>query len=155
MNILNSQGLSVLGTLHLKRTQIAVEADKKSMMDLAGSRSAAKTGIDLGLTLYGTVPLFTARSMAGHFRYEQPFISPKGESFILHKAYQSTIALAENPFSLLSRLPELARIGLKYGIIDLCHHKIERRELDEIGRELAGKGARKKLSTFNYFGELL
>jgi putative protease len=101
------------------------------------------------------MPLFTARSMADHFQYDQPFISPKNETFVLRKAYQSTIALAENPFSLLSRLPELTRIGLKYGIIDLCHHKIERRELDEIGRELAGKGARKKLSTFNYFGELL
>ena len=124
-------------------------------MDLAGSRSAAESGIDLGLTLYGTIPLFTARSMADHFLYEQPLISPKGETFILRKAYQSTIALAENPFSLLARLPELARFGLRYGVIDLCHHKIERKELDEIGRELAGKDARRKLSNFNYFGELL
>lgn len=155
LNILNSQGLAVLDSFHIKRTQVAVEIDKKSLMGLAGSRSAVRSMIDLGLTLYGTVPLFTARSMADHFQYDQPFISPKGETFVLRKAYQSTIALAENPFSLLSRLSELARIGLKYGIIDLCHHKIERRELDEIGRELAGKGARKKLSTFNYFGELL
>jgi hypothetical protein len=65
------------------------------------------------------------------------------------------MALAENPFSLLSRLPELSRLGVKYGVIDLCHRKIDRREIDEIGRELAGKEARRKLSTFNYNGSLL
>jgi putative protease len=155
LNILNSLGLLALSSLNMEKTQVAIETDKKSLADLLGSKSAAKSGIGLGLTLYGRPPLFTARPMASHFQFDQTFISPKGESFILRKAYNSTVALAENPFSILSRLPELKRLGLQYGVIDLCNRKIERREIDEIGRELAGKGARRKLSTFNYFGDLL
>jgi putative protease len=155
LNILNSMGMFALSTLNIKRTQVAIETDKKSLADLMGSKAAAKAGIGLGMTLYGRPPLFTARPMASHFQYDKTFVSPRGESFFLSKAYNSTVALAENPFSLLSRLAELKVLGVQYGVIDLCHRKIERREIDEIGRELAGKGARKKLSTFNYFGDLL
>jgi putative protease len=107
------------------------------------------------MTVYGTPPLFTARPMAAHFIYAQPFVSPKGESFVLHKAWNSTVALAENPFSLLAKLTELAEMGIKYAVIDLCHRKITRKEVEEIGRELAGKRYRRKLSTFNYNGRLL
>ena len=92
--------------------------------------------------------------MLPHFHYNQPFTSPKGEVFTLRKAYNSTVALAEKPFSLLSRLPELVRLGLQYGVIDLCHRKVEQREIEAIGRELAGRFSRKKLSTFNYLGTL-
>jgi putative protease len=155
LNILNSMGMFALSTLNIKRTQVAIETDKKSLADLTGSKAAEKAGIGLGMTLYGRPPLFTARPMASHFQYDKTFVSPRGESFFLSKAYNSTVALAENPFSLLSRLAELKVLGVQYGVIDLCHRKIERREIDEIGRELAGKGARKKLSTFNYFGDLL
>ena len=93
--------------------------------------------------------------MAPHFAYDKLFVSPKGESFRLRRAWNGTIAMAESPFSLLQYLPEMARMGLAYGVIDLCHHKISRKETDEIGRELAGRGPRKKFSTFNYNGSLL
>ncbi|MGW8161526.1 MAG: peptidase U32 family protein, partial [Desulfobulbales bacterium] len=154
LNILNSLGLHVLTGLQLQKAQVAIEIDKKALADLLGSKSAAAAGVVPGMTLYGTPPLFTARSMASHFHYGQPFTSPRGETFILQKAFHSTVALAENPFSLLSRVPELARLGVQYGVIDLCHRKIERRELEEIGREVSGKGVRRRLSTFNYFGDL-
>jgi hypothetical protein len=65
------------------------------------------------------------------------------------------VAIDENPFSLLAKLNELAKMGVKYVVIDLCHRKITRKENDEIGRELAGKRYRRKLSTFNYNGSLL
>jgi putative protease len=155
LNVLNSLGLLVLASMQLQRAQVAIEVDKQSLADITGSRTAAKTGVNLGMTLYGTPPLFTARPMPPHFQFDQPFVSPKGEIFILRKAYGSTVALAEKPFSLLSLLPELTRLGVQYGVIDLCHRKIERREIESLGREMAGKGARRKLSTFNYFGNLL
>ncbi len=154
LNILNSLGLFVLASLQLQRSQLAIEADRKSLADLAGSKTAAQAGVGLGLTLYGTVPLFTARPMAAHFHFDQPFVSPRRESFVLHRAFESTLALPEKPFSLLALQPELARLGLQYGVIDLCHHKVDRREIDAMGRELTGKGVRRKLSTFNYFGNL-
>jgi putative protease len=155
LNILNSQGLLVLHDLKLQRAQAAIEIDRKSLGDILSSKSAANSSVDLGVTVYGTPPLFTARPMAKHFLYAQPFVSPKGESFVLRKAWNSTVAIDENPFSLLSKLNELAKMGVKYAVIDLCHRRITRKENDEIGRELAGKRYRRKLSTFNYNGSLL
>jgi putative protease len=155
LNILNSQGLHVLSNLKLQRVQASIEIDRKSLGDILSSKSTAKSRIDLGLTVYGMVPLFTARPMASHFLYEQPFVSPKGESFVLRKAWNSTVALAENPFSLLPMMTELSKMGLKYGVIDMSRVKITRKESEEIGRELAGRRAKRKLSTFNYKGNLL
>jgi len=155
LNILNSQALFVLHGLKLQRAQAAIEIDRESLGDILSSKSAADSGVDLGMTVYGTPPLFTARPMAKHFIYAQPFVSPKGESFVLRKAWNSTVAIDENPFSLLSKLTELAKMGVKHVVIDLSHRKISRKEIDEIGRELAGKQSRRKLSTFNYNGSLL
>jgi putative protease len=154
VNVLNSAALPVLASLQLQRTQAAIEIDRQSLADLAGSPGAVHGAISLGMTVYGTPPLFTARPMLPHFHYNQPFTSPKGEVFTLRKAYNSTVALADKPFSLLSRLPELARLGLQYGVIDLCHRKVEPREIEAIGRELAGRSPRRKFSTFNYLGTL-
>ncbi len=154
VNVLNSAALPVLASLRLQRTQAAIEIDRESLAGLAGSPGAVHGPISLGMTVYGTPPLFTARPMLPHFHYNQPFTSPKGEVFTLRKAYNSTVALAEKPFSLLSSLPELVRLGLQYGVIDLCHRKVEQREIEAIGRELAGRFSRKKLSTFNYLGTL-
>jgi putative protease len=155
LNILNSQGLHALQGLNLQRAQAAIEIDRKCLANILSSKATANSRLDLGLTVYGTPPLFTARPMASHFIYMQPFISPKKESFVLRKAWNSTVALAENPFSLLPMLPELAKMGLKYAIIDLSHRKITRKESEEIGREIAGRRSRNKLSTFNYNGTLL
>jgi putative protease len=155
LNILNSQGLYVLDALRMQRAQTAIEIDRKDLKAILASRTTAKVGTALGMTVYGTPPLFTARSMAPHFAYDQFFVSPRGESFLLRKAWNGTIALAESPFSLLQYLSELAKMGLAYGVIDLCHRKITRKETDAIGRELAGRGPRKKLSSFNYNGSLL
>ena len=154
LNILNSQGLYVLHALRLQRTQTSIELDRKDLQAILTSRTTAQIGIGLGMTVYGTPPLFTARTMAPHFAYDKFFESPKGELFFLHKAWSGTIALAESPFSLLQYLGEMAKMGLAYGIIDLCHRKISRRETEEIGRQLAGRGPRRKLSTFNYKGNL-
>ncbi len=155
LNILNSQGLYALKALKLQSVQAAIEIDRESLGDILSSKSATKAGVDLGMTVYGTPPLFTARPMASHFIYAQPFVSPRGESFVLRKAWNSTVALAEDPFSLLAKLTELFEMGVKYAVIDLCHRKIIRKEMDEIGRELSGKRYRRKLSMFNYNGSLL
>jgi putative protease len=89
LNILNSQALLVLHDLKLQRAQAAIEIDRKSLGDILSSKSAINSSVDLGMTVYGTPPLFTARPMAKHFLYAQPFVSPKGESFVLRKACQA------------------------------------------------------------------
>ena len=155
LNILNSQGLHVLHNLKLQRVQTAIEIDRGCLHDLLVSRSAFPGRVDIGMTVYGRPPLFTARAAASHFEYDQPLISPKGETFVLHKSSNSTVALAENPFSLLPMLHELAGMGVNYAVIDLSHHKAGKKENEEIRRELSGRRSRHRLSTFNYNSSLL
>ncbi|MBW2467021.1 MAG: hypothetical protein JRF02_06945, partial [Deltaproteobacteria bacterium] len=155
LNILNSQGLYVLNGLNVQRAQASIEIDRESLKNLLDSRSASVSGVDLGMTVYATPPLFTARSTASHFIYGQPLLSPRGEAIILHKAWNGTVALAENPFSLLPKRKELATMGLKYAVIDLSRRKVTKKENEEIAREAAGRRSKRKLSTFNYNGSLL
>jgi hypothetical protein len=72
----------------------------------------------------------------------------------LRKEWGGTIALAKEPFSLLAKLPELKEMGLDYVVIDLCHRKITRKEIEQIGRQLTGRTMRKRFSSFNYNGTL-
>jgi len=155
LNILNSQGLHVLHNLKLQRVQAAIEIDRDCLYDLMGNRAALPGRFEIGMTVYGRPPLFTARAAATHFEYAQPLVSPKGETFVLHKSSNSTVALAENPFSLLSKLHELAGIGLNYAVIDLSHQKVGKKETEEIRRELSGRRSRHRSSTFNYNSSLL
>jgi putative protease len=155
LNILNSQALTQLHELGLQQAQAAIESDKHNLAKLSSAGRSMNHAIRLGLTVYGTPPLFTSRLVADHFRYGPPLVSPKGEKYALKKFQGQTIALAESPFSLLPVLPELVSMGLDYGVIDLCHQKLKSSDLDLLARRLAGKGRGRRLSTFNYQGKLL
>jgi len=155
LNILNSQGLHVLHNLKLQRVQAAIEIDRHCLHDLLVSRDALPDRVDIGMTVYGRPPLFTARAAATHFEYYKPLISPKGETFVLQKSSNSTVALAEYPFSLLSKLHELAEMGLNYAVIDFSNYKVGKKENEEIRRELSGRRSRHRFSTFNYNSSLL
>ena len=154
LNVLNSQVLFTLHSLGVQKAQAAIEIDRSSLAEICSSMQTHKSEFDLGLTVYGTPPLFTARPVASHFKYDKPLLSPKKEIFTLKKEWGGTVALAKEPFSLLSYLPELKEMGLDYAVIDLCHRKITRKEIEEIGRQLAGRRLRKRLSSFNYNGTL-
>ncbi len=154
LNVLNSQSLFTLRSLGVKKAQAAIEIDRASLAEICSGKRSQKIDVELGLTAYGTPPLFTARAVTGHFRFDRPLQSPKREIFTLKKEWGGTIALAKDPFSLLSKLPELKEMGLNYAVIDLCHRKITRKEVEEIGRQLAGRHGRKRLSSFNYNGIL-
>jgi len=154
LNVLNSQALFTLYSLGFQKAQAAIEIDRPSLAEICHSMYPHKSDLSLGLTVYGTPPLFTARPVASHFKYDKPLLSPKKEIFTLKKEWGGTVALAKEPFSLLSYLPELKEMGLDYAVIDLCHRKITRKEIEEIGRQLAGRPRRKRLSSFNYLGTL-
>jgi putative protease len=154
LNILNSQSLLILHELGIGKAQALIEIDRSSLDDICSSGYLQKTELDLGLTVYGTPPLFTARPVAKHFKFEKHFQSPKKEIFTLKKEWGGTVAITSEPFSLLARLQDLKKLGLDFVVIDLCHRKIYRRELEEIGRQVAGKYPRRKLSSFNFDGVL-
>lgn len=150
LNALNSPALRVLDEMGVSMGQVAVETDKGNLKDIFMHRA----GAGAGLTVYGTIPLFTARLAGGHFQYGRIFVSPKKEEFVLKKSRDLTLALPRKPFSLLSRLSELAGMGLGYCVVDLCRMHLGRRDLDSLAGQLTGKSRARGLSSFNYNGHL-
>jgi len=149
LNILNSQTLKSLAESGIVTAQVAIEADRDLLADIARHKSGP-----LGLTVYGFPPLFTARPAPDFFAYEQKFISPKGEGFVLKKSFGQTLAVPVQPFSLLDRLPEIKAAGIDYVIIDLSANLFKRGDLDLLWRRLDGGHTQERLSSFNYRGTL-
>ncbi|MEW6594868.1 MAG: peptidase U32 family protein [Thermodesulfobacteriota bacterium] len=149
LNVLNSVSQRVLSAMGLATVEAAVETDRESLAAMA----AAKAG-PLGLMVHGRPPLFTARLMPRFFRYDQPFVSPRNEVFELKKAFGQTVAVAQQPFSLLSFQAELVAMGVAYGVVDLSHMGMGLREAAQFLRTLGKAQSRQRLSTFNYRGTL-
>jgi U32 family peptidase len=153
LNVLNSQAVKTLRGLGLKEIQLSIETDRDNLRQLCQRAG----GSDLGLTVYGRPPLFTARPAPAHFRFQQPLVSPRGEKFVLQRQAGQTLAMDLNPFSLLDFLSELAGAGLAFGVVDLSRMEIRKGDLATLLRRLSGAGGRgrkERLSTFNYLGRL-
>lgn len=151
INVLNSQSLELLRQYGISHAQAAIETDKDNLSALV--RQAR--GVKIGVTVYGRPALFTARVTPSFFRYDRSFISPKGETFFLRKESGRTIALPERPFSLLSHMPELAAMGISYGVVDLSRMHMRKQDMEKLVRQLTGSyGGRVRLSAFNYLGTL-
>ncbi len=150
LNLLNSVSLAALAKNGLHQAQVAVEIDKKTLVDICRNQA-----VTAGMTVFGRLPLFTARLQAEHFRYQARFISPRGEEYELVQRWGATLALPARPFSLLAELPELAAMGLGYGVIDLSYLKRDRNFFNHLARELQGGRGGRAASTFNYHGRLL
>ena len=150
LNALNSVALRVLDEMGVSMAQVAIETDKGNLKEVLTHGAGKGTG----LTVYGTIPLFTARLAGGYFQYDRPFVSPKREEFVLKKSGELTLALPRRPFSLLSNLSELSGMGLKYCVVDLCRMRLGRKELDSLAGQLTGKSRARGLSSFNYNGRL-
>jgi hypothetical protein len=107
------------------------------------------------MMVHGLVPLFTSRLEANHFQFGRVFASPRGEKFILRRQGSLTLALPRLPFSLLSRLDEVALCGVDYGVIDLSWQRLKKREIDALFRRLDGRKEKpKQVETFNFFSKL-
>lgn len=149
LNVMNSQALKTLAEAGITSCQVAIEVDQELLAAIASHKSGP-----LGITVYGFPPLFTARPSPSFFAYDQKFISPKGEGFVLKKSFEQTIAVPCQPFSLLDRLPELKAAGLDYVVIDLSANLFKRGDLDLLWRRLEGGHSQERLSSFNYRGTL-
>ena len=150
LNILNSPALDFLKKSGISQVQAAIETDRENIMAMC----RYKHGVKVGLTVYGRPPLFTARLDSDHFHYDRVFVSPKGERFVLKKKWGQTLALPEQPFSLLAGLDELARMGFDYTVIDLSYRRLKKRELDSLFHPRNKGGKRAKTSTFNFYSQL-
>ncbi|HCC55136.1 MAG TPA: peptidase U32 [Desulfobulbaceae bacterium] len=152
LNVLNSLSVQALAGLGLDNTQLAIETDRQNLFDLLGHRNA----LPMGLTIYGLPPLFTARLASPFFKYDQPLVSPKGEVIVLKQCWGQTVAVADQPFSLVPHSSELAARGVAYGVVDLSHMHPRPDELIAVFRQSGqpGRGG-SRLKAFNYTGTLL
>jgi len=152
LNVLNSMSVQALAGLGLSNAQLAIETDRQNLFDLFGHKNA----LPMGLTIYGLPPLFTARLASSFFKYDQPLVSPKGEVIVLKQCWGQTVAVADQPFSLVPHSIELAARGVAYGVVDLSHMRPRPDELVGIFRQSGqpGRGG-SRLRTFNYTGTLL
>ena len=149
LNVLNSQTLKALVGAGIATAQVAIEVDRDLMADIARHKSGP-----LGITVYGFPPLFTARPAPDFFAFDQKFISPKGEGFVLKKSFEQTIVVPTQPFSLLDRLHEIKAAGIDYVVIDLSANLFKKGDLDLLWRRLDGGHSQERLSSFNYRGTL-
>ncbi|MFW5906614.1 MAG: peptidase U32 family protein, partial [Desulfobia sp.] len=151
LNIMNSPGLRVLEGAGIKGQQLAIETDSDNLAKVLTNKSSIKTG----LTVFGRPPLFTARPAPGFFRYGPAFISPRGEYFRLRKKWGTTLAVAEEPFSLLRSLKIKPLNRLDYGVVDLTFYRHSKKDIMQIILQNdKSKAGQKELSTFNFFAKL-
>lgn len=161
-NLMNNQAVALIGGLGLEKAQASIEMDRDALRDLlAGHRRGRGDrdetwikSIPLGLTVYGTPPLYTSRLAAGHFQYERQILSPKQEGYVIKKKEGFTQTFPDRPFSLLPYLTELREMGIGYVVVDVGEGLSTTRHLQELQERLTNTGRYGKLPTFNYLGKL-
>ena len=154
LNLMNHQALLWAGTAGLEAAQLSIELDRKGIEQLIAGYRAQGGKKQLGMTVYGTPPLFTARLAPGHFQYNRQLKSPRDEMFVIKKKGGFTQTFSKRPFSLLGYLAELKEMGLDYGVIDLTNLSTGKKELQSLADLLSGKNRYSGLPTFNYLGRL-
>jgi putative protease len=150
LNVLNSLAARFWRSQGVAAGQIAIETDRPNLSDFLGHPGFAA----VGMTVYGFPPLFTSRFVGTPLQYGRGLVSPRGEGFVLRQAWGYTLALADQPFSLLHRLGELAGLGLDYGVVDLSGVPLAGRALAEIFGLIGGRGGGRAVSSFNFDHQL-
>ena len=164
LNLLNNQAVVMAGQTGFESVQLSIEADREALRELiqgykktgvqAAGKEAVRRSTQVGLTVYGSPALYTARLAAAHFSYDRPIVSPKGEPFVIRRKDGYTQTHPLRPFSLLPYLVELKNMGLDYVVVDISGEPMGGRSVQELHERLIGSGRYAKMSTFNYLGKL-
>lgn len=166
LNPANSQTLEFYEQKGMAGTQLAIELDRDALQTLLRQykqigralekqkKSSPRSKLKLGMTVYGTPPLFTSRLIGTHLHLNKSVVSPKGEQFVLKKRDGLVLTLPIQPFSLLPYLQELQNIGLDYAVLDTTLMRSGPKEMEMLAERLMNSGKHKKLPTFNYLGKL-
>jgi putative protease len=150
LNVMNRFAMRALTVLGVRLPQISLEAD----WEMVAALGAVHKDCEVGMTVYGYPPLFSARPNPDFFIYDKPFVSPRGEKFVLRQNGSTTQALPIAPFSLLPVLKELKDYGVNYVVVDLSNARISKKEFGQLWGQLTGSHRPAKLSSFNYRGKL-
>lgn len=149
LNVLNSLAARFWREQGVAVGQIAIETDRPNLTAFLGHPCFSSAG----MTVYGFPPLFTSRFVGTPLQYGRDFASPRGEGFVLRQAWGYTLAVADQPFSLLHRLGELAGLGLDYGVVDLSGVSLAGRAVGEVFRLMSERSG-KVVSSFNFDHQL-
>jgi putative protease len=150
LNVLNSLTGRVLAEQDVRAGLMSIENDRENL----GKICRVGSGLRRGMVVYGFPALFTSRYSGAPMQYDQVFKSPKGEGFVLRQAWGYTRALPVQPFSLLTELADLAKLGIDYGVIDLSGQPLTRRVVEEVFRQLTGPEKEARVSGFNFYHTL-
>ena len=163
LNMLNAQSLLLASKVGFEGVQFSMETDRENLFNtLAAYREITSvnkddekvTKIPVGLTVYGTPPLYTARLASSHHHFDKTVISPKDESFVVRKKQGFTQTFPIKPFSLLPYLSDLKSLGVNYAVVDLTGSPRGARPIEDLAERLAGVLRGGRLPTFNYLGTL-
>ncbi|MEK6201108.1 MAG: U32 family peptidase, partial [Desulfobulbaceae bacterium] len=154
INLMNNQAVAAAEHLGAEAAQLSIESDRTLLADIIKGGRASSQHIRKGLTVYGAPALFTARLAARHFQYDRVLLSPKGESFTMHRKDGLVRTVPCRPFSLLPYLGELRDMGLDYVVVDLCNLPTSQQDMLALAERLGGVARVAKLPTFNYLGTL-
>ncbi|MBW6519424.1 MAG: U32 family peptidase [Desulfoarculaceae bacterium] len=154
ISLMNNQAVAAVEHLGAEAAQLSIESDRTLLGDIIKGSRASSQRIRKGLTVYGAPALFTARLAARHFQYDRVLLSPKGESFTMHRKDGLVRTVPCRPFSLLPYLGELRDMGLDYAVVDLCNLPTSQQDMLALADRLSGATRVTKLPTFNYLGTL-
>lgn len=166
LNVLNSRSMRFMDELGLKGFQFSIETDRPALKQAMSSyrqpiertgshRSDKKPATALvGLTVYGSPPLFMSRVHAQNVSFKQKITSPKKEDFVIGKVGAESFTRPVRPFSTLPFTKELETIGIDYMVIDLSGMHADRKTMQDLAKRVGGKERVAKLSAFNFDGHL-
>jgi len=115
--ILNSQAALAWRSLGLAEGMAYIEDDRDNLAALY----ARATGLPLGLTAYGSVPLLTSRISLKNLQKDGSISSDRGDRFRVQQRSGVSVLSSETDFSLLDRRQELTALGATRLTIDLSH----------------------------------
>ena len=157
-NVLNSLALRIYAEHGLAGVQFSLETDRATLAAALAefSRTASEPGtrsMQVGLTVHGRPPLFTARLDAPHFQGQRSFASPRGERLYLDRGDTAVYVYAHTVFSLLPHADELARMGVDYFVVDASYGQ-PKKTAAELTALLSGRGELPPYFSGNYAGIL-
>lgn len=155
LNILNSAACRFVRQQGLNGTLFSVETDRATLAHaLAAGREIARHGQsgnfpEIGMYVYGRLPLFTARLQAAHLQMRKSVVSPKGEYYGVERKNNLTYVRPRAPLVLFNYVQEMMAMGVAYFVVDLQGGAFQR-EVASAAAWMQGKKEGQEKLTGNY-----
>lgn len=159
LNVLNQPALLTWAGRGLAGVQFSLETDRPTLAAALahfagpGPTAAGQARLRVGLQLYGRPPLFTARLDAPHFQGHRTLVSSRGERYYLDRQEEAVYVRPHAALSLLQFVPDLARMGLGYFVVDVSQGQLKK-ECAAVTALLSGRGDLPAVFSGNYGGVL-